>query len=558
MRRATASLLLSSVLTLSSVSFTPAAGLRHEFRALWVDTFNTTLNTHADVVRIVSSARAARMNVLLAQVRRRGDAWYLVGAEPPPDFTPIEPGFDPLADLLATAHSAGIQVHAYVIAGAIWNKDPALSPPANGPPLDPRHVFNQHGGYDSATRTVVQGPSTWLTRTLLPDGPGIAYQGHRINGEFWLDFGHPDAAAYTVQVLTQLVSNYDVDGLHLDRIRYPELTASGQTPSAGANIGYNAVSVARFQRRYGISAATTPSPGDLRWADWRRAQVTNLVRRIYLNCAAIKPGILISAALIAFGGGPATDQAWQSAEAYWRVYQDWRAWLAEGILDVAIPMNYKREHDALQAAQFDQWMAFAKSHQYNRAALVGVGAFLNGVEGTLRQVRRSLAADRDGQALGVAFFSLANASDAVVNNPFALPPGQTSPKRDFGDLAAALTTGGAIDGRSRYELPMEPVFQDEALAPVLSWKIAPRVGHVMGYATLDDGTLLDGVAVRLVDLRAGIVRGAETDGGGFFGFVDVEPGAYALAFAKAGPALRTMRIDVQSGHVTSVVLTATP
>jgi len=39
------------------------------------------------------------------------------------------------------------------------------------------------------------------------------------------------------------VRNYAIDGLHLDRIRYPELGVSGQTPSTGTNIGYNPISV---------------------------------------------------------------------------------------------------------------------------------------------------------------------------------------------------------------------------------------------------------------------------------------------------------------------------
>jgi uncharacterized lipoprotein YddW (UPF0748 family) len=506
-----------------------SAAVRQEYRALWVDTFNTTLNNHADILRVVTSARAARMNVLLAQVRRRGDAWYLDTSEPPPDFVPIEPGFDPLADLIATAHTFGLEVHAFVIAGAIWNEDPALPPTAStGPPRDPRHVFNRHGGYRDCDRTISQGPEMWLTRTLVPDGAGIAYAGHRINNEFWLDFGHPEAATYTVEVFTDLVRRYDVDGLHLDRIRYPELTAAGQTPTAGASIGYNPTSVARFKRRHGLDdASAPPSPGDARWAAWRRAQVTNLVRRIYLNAIAVKPSVVVSAAVIAFGGGPTTDQAWLAAEAYWRVYQDWRAWLEEGILDLAIVMNYKRDHDATQMRQFDEWSAWVKSHQYGRTGLIGLGAFLNTAENTRRQTERALADDRDARAAGVAFFSLASPTDT----------------RNFDAFASTLTSD---------------VFREEALVPVLAWKQAPIHGHVMGVAILSDGTTLDTVSIRLTDARTGIARTIDTDGSGFFGFVDVPPGAYTLRFAKSGAALRAQPIDVAAGQVTAITLTATP
>src|SRR5215207_6038319 len=109
----------------SSVSVPAQTG---EFRAFWVDTFNTTLNNHTDIVAVVNNAKNAKANKILAQVRRRGDAWYLNSLEPKPDFVPIAAGFDPLADLIATAHAEGIEVHAFVIMGAVWNKNPNFAP----------------------------------------------------------------------------------------------------------------------------------------------------------------------------------------------------------------------------------------------------------------------------------------------------------------------------------------------------------------------------------------------------------------------------------------------
>src|SRR5436190_8533067 len=83
------------------------------YRFFWVDTFNTNLSDHADVVAVVERARAARANALFAQVRRRGDSWYLDSLEGPaeivPPAKPLAPNFDPLADLIAEAHAAGIE-----------------------------------------------------------------------------------------------------------------------------------------------------------------------------------------------------------------------------------------------------------------------------------------------------------------------------------------------------------------------------------------------------------------------------------------------------------------
>lgn len=529
---------------------------RSEYRAFWVDTFNTALNNHDDVVAVVNNARAANANAIFAQVRRRGDAWYLNSLEPLPDGVAIAPGFDPLQDLITEAHAGGIEVHAFVIIGAIWNRHPTTLPP----PVSPDHVFNRHG-FNQATGQIYTGRDNWLTRTLLPDGSGITFQGHRFGSDFWIDLGHPDAAAETADVLLHLVRNYDVDGLHLDRIRYPEFTATGQTPANGINIGYNETSVARFQQRYRITPGSPPpATNDPRWVQWRRDQVTNFVRRVYLNAIAIKPQIKVSAALIAFGGIGATESAWNSAEAYWRVYQDWRAWTEEGILDLAIPMNYKREHDAAQATQYNQWNEWTKNHQYNRAAIIGQGAFLNAIEGTLRQTRRALEPSSTGQsASGVIFFSMATSNVAVTANPFSLPPGQNTPVRPFAEFAAGLTTGKSLDGATLYEpAGLTPIFAEPANIPTFAWKTAPTRGHVMGFAKLADDSPFDAADVGITNLTTGQIKTTVTDGGGFYGGVDLAPGQY-VARAKIGEvAVYSAVFTVAPGAVTIADLRPDP
>ncbi|HET8549676.1 MAG TPA: family 10 glycosylhydrolase [Bryobacteraceae bacterium] len=545
------------------IASSAAAGqLRSEYRAFWVDTFNTPLNNHAEVAAVVDNAKGAKANAIFAQVRRRGDAWYLNALEPPPDFMPLAAGFDPLQDLIHEAHANGIEVHAFVIMGAIWNKNPTFAPTATlGPPLDPNHVFNLHGGYDPVTKTIIPGPNNWLTRTLLPDSSanGISFQGHRFGNDFWLDFGHPAAAAYTVDVLLHLIRNYDLDGLHLDRIRYPEFTASGQTPSTGTNIGYNAASVERFQRRHGIAAESPPpEPNDPRWSQWRRDQVTNVVRRLYLSAIAEKPQLKLSAALIAFGGGPATEAAWNSAEAYWRVYQDWRAWTEEGILDMAIPMNYKREHTPSQAAQYDTWNEWTKNHQYGRAVLIGQGAFLNAIEGTLRQTRRALAPSAAGNSVaGVTFYSMATSNAAVPANPFSVPAGQDTPARVFAEFACGLTTGKSLDGLTDYEdaaANAPPIFSEPASIPELHWKVSPAKGHIMGFARHPDGRVLDTADVTITDLQLGLARTTATDGGGYYGGVDLTPGSYLVRAELGADVFFSCVTPVVAGQVTAADL----
>ncbi|HZM51883.1 MAG TPA: family 10 glycosylhydrolase [Vicinamibacteria bacterium] len=533
-----------------------------QYRAFWVDTFNTNLSDHADVRAVVDNARAARANAIFAQVRRRGDSWYLDSLEGPAEIValakPLAPGFDPLADLITEAHAAGIEVHAFVIAAAIWNRHPTIL----APPAWPDHPFNRHG-FNQATGALFTGRDNWLTRTLIPDGTaGVTFQGTRIGAEFWVDFGHPDAAAYTADVLTHLVERYDVDGLHLDRIRYPEISIAGQTPTSGTSIGYNETSVARFNQHYGRTAGTNPAQNDPLWNQWRRDQVTNVVRRIYLGATAVNPRIKISGALIAFGGGPTTEASWNSAEAYWRVYQDWRAWTEEGILDIAAPMAYKAEHTATIRPQWDQWSEWTKNHAYNRSTILGQGGLVNAIEGSLRQARRSFTPSAAGNfTSGLIFYSMATSNIAVANNPFSIPPGQSTPVRSFAEFASALTTGRSVDGTRAYEdlaANPVPVFPSDASVPDMPWKSGPVAGHLMGFVRDGTGAIVDTGAVTIAResgadppaaTRTTIV--GATDGGGFYGGVDLAPGTYRVTVTPVGqPAYTTACVtDVIAGQV---------
>ncbi|HMV84875.1 MAG TPA: family 10 glycosylhydrolase [Blastocatellia bacterium] len=537
--------LLMPLLFLAATLLTPPAAAQStpsgQYRGFWVDTFNTPLNNHNDVLAVVNNVRLANCNAVFVQVRRRGDSWYLNSLEPRADRTPIEAGFDPLADLIREAHANAIEVHAFVIIGAVWNSDPTSRAPESA-----NHVFNQHG-FNPATGRVYEGRANWLTRTLLPDTTGtdtsIRFGGHRFGSDFWIDLGHPDAADYTLRVLLHLVRNYDVDGLHLDRIRYPELAVSGQTPTSGVSIGYNETSVARFNKRYSLTG--NPAQNDPQWNKWRRDQVTNFVRRVYLSAIAVKPALKVSAALIAFGGGPATESGWEAAECYWRVFQDWRAWTQEGILDVAVPMNYKREHTASQVPLLDTWNEWTKNHAYDRATLLGLGVFLNSVEGTLRQVRRAVAPSALGnRSQGVVFYSFAVSNEAVTANPFSFPPNQNTPLRPIAELAAGLTTGKSVNGSQAYEdASANPVavFAQPAAVPVLQWKANPQVGHLMGIARTKTGEAIDAGEVTIARLADGTtpIKGrtsvtTATDGNGFYGGVDLAPGKYRVTVTPAG------------------------
>lgn len=508
---------------IATLALTLSAEPRPQYRAFWIETFRTPLATHADIDRIVDAAVQANANAVFVQIRRRGDSWYLDTAEPltetPGVGEPAHDGawtFDPFKYLITEAHAHGVEVHAFVIVGAVHRED--------APPRDPQHVFLQHI-WDPSTNAPYRDARQWATRTLPHNAGGTTFDGQRYGVEWYIDLGHPQAAAYTIDVLMKLVDDYDLDGLHLDRIRYPEAPVDR---NGGANVGYNDTSVARFKARYGDRATYYtqadvdtkiggyvvrqgdvgyPRTNDKLWSQWRREQVTNFTRRLYLSAIARKPKIKISAALIAFGAGPRASGGFERTEAYYRVFQDWQTWAREGILDIVTPMTYKREHIAAERAQFDDWVAFTSStaHAGGRFAMPGIGAYLNAVEGTVRQARRASAT-----ADGVIFFAVGDTTPNTTGANSTNAAVAHRPKRTNAAFFAALR--GSL-------------FSQTTTPPSMPWKTSATTGHLMGYARDSNGLPLDGATLTLEPGGRTLI----TDGSGFFGIVGLAPGQYRIA-----------------------------
>lgn len=545
-RRAAVCLIALVLLTLApAVAADAVAQVNGQYRAFWVDTYNTRLNSAADVTVIVERAKASGANSVFVQVRRRGDAWYLRGSEPRPEGVSFDANFDPLAEVLGQAHAAGLEVHAFVVLGAIWNQGTL--------PTSPEHVFNSHGFTPSGPRS---GSDNWLTRTRLPDGGYISAGGYRFGQDYWLDFGHPDAAAYTVNLLLDLVRNYDLDGLHLDRVQYPELTGS----EGGASVGYNDVSLQRFRAKYGRTADTDPDPNDQDWSDWRREQISAVMRRIYVNVAAINPRVKISVGTIATGSAPGSEDGWLATDAYARVYQDWRKWTEDGVLDIAIPLTFRAEHTTGEADAFAAWTAWTRGHQYQRQAAMGIGAYLNSIEGTIRQIR--IAFETSSNPLdGVVLYSMGAHNAPVTRNPLAVPAGRDTPLRTFDDLASGLRTGRTVAGQALESNGTGVgVFGTSAASPTPT-SLTVTVGHVLGTIQGDGGRALDSAEV-LFENEAGVSMRVTTDGAGFFGGANLAAGQWRVSVTPAGTAsgryIANCTLTISAGQVSRFDLAIDP
>ncbi|HEX6125403.1 MAG TPA: carboxypeptidase regulatory-like domain-containing protein, partial [Pyrinomonadaceae bacterium] len=146
----------------------------------------------------------------------------------------------------------------------------------------------------------------------------------------------------------------------------------------------------------------------------------------------------------------------------------------------------------------------------------------------------------------------------AIVNPFAIPPSIT-PVRPFPEFASGLVTGASVNGLVRYEDPVAnpvAIFADVATIPVHPWKSAPTKGHLMGFARRPDNTVLDTATVTIENLDTGSVRIAATDGGGFYGAVDLEPGSYRVRAVLGSTTLYACSAVVAAGLVTTADITA--
>ncbi len=287
-----------------------------EFRGLYVDAFHPGFKTHQEVTQMVTAAKAANVNALIVQVRKRGDAYYNSAIEP--KASDISADYDPLADVITQAHAQGIEVHAWLSLYEVALDSKWFKPAANS-------VHLTHPDW------------------LMADQQGRTALDH---GKVYLDPGVTAVQDRMVSVVSEVVANYSVDGIHLDNVRYPDVGS-----------GYNALSVARFNTETGKSGS--PNPNDPDWRKWRTQQVTGLVARIHTALSEGKRMVKLSASVMLSDPKLAAMQ----------FMQDWDGWTRDGLVDFLVPMVYLQT-DSMPAAAVKSLDASHDRHIY-----VGIGAW---------------------------------------------------------------------------------------------------------------------------------------------------------------------------------------
>ncbi len=473
-----------------------------EIRAAWVDAWHAGILSAAQVSQLVNTLQAAHYNLIVAQVRKSGDAYYKSAYEPRASNIADGLPFDPLADLTVKAHAAGIQVYAWLETYVVWNEQ--------WPPPPAGHVWSRHPDW------------------ALKDRGGQMVS----EGQYSLDPGIPGVQEYICRVALDVITKYDVDGINLDRIRYPE----------GYYWGYNTITATRFFDEYGYwPPDDRKDPAWEIWAGYRRRQITDLLKKCYLEIAARNPRLAVSVDTVAWQDPDPKTHYTQTSQ-FAAVYQDARGWLAQHLIDMLVQMNYKNESAGQQAANYRLWSSFAGqlAQASGRYCLDGQAAYLNSIGGTLAQ----MAYARQSGCQGAATYSYSSTNR------------DGRPSDEFFEAV-------------RTELYVGP-----AAMPVMPWKQSPTGGILFGTLTrtgtpdpiYGDRVYGAGVTAEAVDAGTGAGADAASEGArpagaagsfstrsdatGTYGFLDLPPGSYDLTIAAPGQAVeRCPGVTIGAGGV---------
>ena len=297
---------------------------KHEYRAVWLTTIKGLdwpheevhgdyLQQREDLCRMLDSLQAIHINTILLQTRVRGDVIYPSEIEP---FAPVftgrhgaGPDYDPLAFAIEECHKRGMQLHAWLVTI----------------PLGDAAYVKGHG------------------KNALPRKKPT--QCTKFKGTWYMEPSHPATIRYLEALVEEMVTRYDLDGIHLDYIRYPEYCDSYPDWAY-----YN-------KDRRGMSRA-----------GWRRDNITRLMTALYSKVKSLKPWVCVSAATL----GKHDDVTRYSSygwNAYHTVHQEAQEWMRRGIVDAVFPMIYYTDN------HFYPFVCDWGEHAYGRHVVAGIGTY---------------------------------------------------------------------------------------------------------------------------------------------------------------------------------------
>jgi len=268
---------------------------------MWVTRFQLT--SKDNIKQFITDAKNNGINNIFVQVRGGGQCFYKSEVEQRADV--VTSDFDPLEYAVDQAHRNGLKIHAWVNMFYVWSKheDPPIS-----------HIAGIH--------------SDWLIKDKYGNSDNV-------EGLF-LNPADKNVQSYLTSICIEIAKKYNINGLHLDYIRYPNASFGNENGN-----------------------------------DIRCQQITGLVESIYYKLSHVNSNVELSAAVYP----DITLAKLQKA-------QDWKKWLESGILDFVVPMAYRKTNE-----QFKDEMSAAAAIKTNKYILAGIGTYLVSREVFSQQVK---------------------------------------------------------------------------------------------------------------------------------------------------------------------------
>ncbi len=344
---------------------------KHETRAVWVAT-NYRMDwppatfdeeeQKDSLKKIFLNIRSMNFNTIYFQVRSNSTLLYHSDIEA---FSPYFkgrvnalPNYDPLELAIKTSHNLGLEIHAW------FNTFRCLSGEDSIFLNFPEHLVNLH--------------PNWIVK--YSEEGKVSY---------WLDPGLPDVRNYLLELLKELVENYNIDGINLDYLRYP-----------GKN----------FNDSFSYSVYGKEEKKD----EWRRKNILKFLKKTYTELKKINPLIKIGVSPIGVYKNKGNTKY---LSAYKDVFQDAFAFLQNKIVDYLSPQIYWAYNDS---PSFHSIAADWIKYSNGRNIILGLGIYKKKVASEiplLIKTVETLGAD------GIAFFRYGNISESNFNGfaNFAYP-----------------------------------------------------------------------------------------------------------------------------------------
>lgn len=277
--------------------------IKREFRAVWIASVaninwpsrnNLSVDQQKqEAVQLLDLLVSLNFNAVILQVRPSADALYKSQHEPWSYFLTGQigqapyPEYDPMQFWIEESHKRGLEFHAW---------------------LNPFRAHHSNGGIISSESMVRKSPENVVRLK---------------NGMYWFDPADDKTQDQASKVIKDIVSRYDVDGIHLDDYFYPYAEYNGGKDFPD----------------YKTWSAYQNSGGTLSRADWRRANVNKFVKRIYDEIKAQKNDVKFG--ISPFGiWKPGYPSGIKGSSQYDELYADAKLWLNQGWVDYFTPQLY--------------------------------------------------------------------------------------------------------------------------------------------------------------------------------------------------------------------------